>query len=138
MLFAVLAQLALMTIIARLHERPWIIAAAALAGGAATVLLAQFVLMPKWGPAGAAWASGIGVYAGAGAVTTAYFLAARLRLSASTLLVLAAPIILILPPLPLALALATLIALAATTPAIFTHEEKRTLHQSARQLMRRQ
>jgi len=141
LLFTALAQLALMTIIARLQERPWIIAAAATAGGAATVLLAQFVLMPKMGPAGAAWAGGIGVYAGAGAVTILYFLAAKLRLGAGTILILASPIILALPAIlpiwTIAPAAAILIALATTTHAIFTKDEKETLRQSARQLLGR-
>jgi O-antigen/teichoic acid export membrane protein len=150
MLFATLAQLALMTIIARLQERPWIIAAAAAAGGAATALLAQFVLMPIWsatggaagGAIGAAWAGGLGVYAGAGAVTILYFQIAKLKLTPGTLLILAAPAILalplILPTWTLAPALAILILLAAATPAIFSNEEKQTLRHSARQLLGRQ
>jgi len=99
MFFQVLANLSLTTMLANLHRRPIIIALAALVGGALNAVLAGRWL-PVYGPVGAAWAAGIGMYVGAAFVTAAYLLLARIRLAANTLLVFASPAILILLILP--------------------------------------
>ena len=93
------ANFSLVTVIARLHERPGWIALAALAGGAVNVVLAAW-WMPafSYAPAGAAWAAGVGVYIGAGVVSAVYFLLEGVRLRLVTYGVLASPILLVLPP----------------------------------------
>jgi hypothetical protein len=96
MFFQSLAHLALLTMLAKLRERPAVIAVAALAGAAANVALALW-WMPLWGPAGAALAAGVGMYLGGGAIAGAYFLLARLRVQGSTLLLLAVPALFLLP-----------------------------------------
>jgi len=93
------ANFSLVTVIARLHERPGWIALAALAGGAVNVALAAW-WMPafSYAPAGAAWAAGVGVYIGAGIVSAVYFLLEGVRLRLVTYGVLASPVLLVLPP----------------------------------------
>ncbi len=92
MFFEASAHAAVLTIVAKLHERPWAIALAAAAGGAANAVLA-WLWMPRfaYAPEGAAWAAGVGMYAGSCAVAAAYFLLARVRLGAATWAVLLAP-----------------------------------------------
>lgn len=125
------AHFSLVTVIARLHERPGLIALAAAASGAANVALAAW-WMPVWsyGPAGAAWAAGAGVYIGSGIATGAYFLLARIRLRASTYLVLAAPVLLALPPWAGLAAWVAVIVTAAATNWFFGADQKRLVRAS--------
>ena len=126
LLFQAVIQLSVLQILAKLHERPIVIAlAAAVAGGLAVVLARGW--MDAWGPVGIAWGVGVGMYAGGGAVAVAYFRACRARLGRGTYVVLASPILLALPPW-LAVALwAVLLALAIASSWLFTRPEKQLL-----------
>jgi len=73
LLFQSLTHLALMHIVARLHERPCVVAVSAVVGGAANAALA-WRWLPSWGLVGAAWAAGVGMYVGGGAVAVGYLL----------------------------------------------------------------
>jgi len=117
MFFQAMANFSLVTVIARLRERPGLIALAAVASIAANVALAVW-WMPKfaYGPLGAAWAAGAGVYVGSGLVTVAYFLIGRIRLHPASCLLLASPVVLALPAW---MGLATWAVLA--TAAVWTH-----------------
>ena len=130
MFFLALNHLALMTILARLHEHPWVIALAALAGGGLNVLLCRLWL-PTWGPVGAAWAAGVGLYAGGFAVLLLYHLARPVRLARSTWLIQLAPILLLpalwLPAWAAALLWLPLLLAAAATNWFFTPDQKRRL-----------
>jgi len=127
MFFQTIVHLAIMQIMAKLRERPVIISLAAAAGGAANVILA-LLWMPRYGPVGAAWAAGVGVYLGAGAVTAVYFLAAHIRLHGSTWFFLAAPALLLLLLLPwwwpAAAAWACVLGVAVLTPWLFSRRQK--------------
>jgi hypothetical protein len=115
-----------MTMIARLHERPAVIAAAAMVSGGANVILGS-VWIGQHGVTGAAYAAGVGMFIGVGLVSCVYFLAARIRLHWSTITVLPLPAILLLPPW-FALGGWTLaVTVMLTTPLIFTKDQKRTL-----------
>jgi len=132
LLFQTMSGLSLLTIIARLRERPAAIAAALLAGAAVNALLAR-----AWMPAGrpwagmeaAAWAGGVGLYAGGMAVAAAYLLLARVPLRPGTWLVLLSPAMLALPVGPAAAAIGALLLLAFATPLVFARPEKRLLRQ---------
>jgi len=126
MFFQVVTNLALMNIVAKLRERPIVIALAALCGGTANLVLAKW-WMPRYGPAGAAWAAGIGMYAGGMLVAVVYLLVSRVRLGAATWAVLLSPAILALLITAPWVALgvwAAVLALAVLTPLLFSREEK--------------
>ena len=127
LLFQSLTHMALMHIIARLHERPYVVAVSAVVGGAVNAALACWWL-PWWGLAGAAWAAGVGMYAGGGAVAVGYLLITRTKLELRTYAVLAAPGLFLLgavaPAWTVAAVWAGVIAIAATTEWLFSADEK--------------
>jgi len=133
MFFQVVIHLALMTILAKLHERPVVIALAAVWAMAANVLLALHWI-PQYGPRGAALAAGVGTYVGSGAVTVAYLLLSRVKLAWSTYAVLAAPALLLLPVWVAAAVWACVLAVAVFTPFVFTAWQKRVLVSFARRV----
>ena len=126
MSFLSVAFMALMTMIARLHERPAVIAAAAMLSGAANVILGS-AWIGRYGVTGAAYAAGVGMFIGVGVVSCVYFLAARIRLHWSTIAVLPLPAILLLPPWAAAAGWALAVAVTLTTPLVFTKDQKKTL-----------
>lgn len=126
MFFTALNHLGLMSMLARLHERPIVIALAALAGGAANVALALW-WMPAGAAAGAAWAAGVGMYAGGGAVALIYLAACGERLHGGSYLVLLLPVVLLLPAGALGPVWAGLLAVAIFSPWVFTRRQKRLL-----------
>lgn len=137
MFFQSLTHLAVMNIVARLHERPGAVAAAMLVGGAVNAVLAWRWLGP-WGLAGASWAAGLGMYAGGGAVAVAYLLITRTRLGAGTYVILAAPVLLALSIGGLlwapAAAWAVVLGGGLATNRLFSAEEKRLLARRLRGL----
>jgi len=139
MFFQVLTNLALMQILVKLHERPIVIAVAAVAGGAVSLILAMsWMGRYEYGPEGIARAFGLGMYLGAGAVTGLYFLAFRLRLHPSTYFVLAAPGLLFLAAWVgiwgVAAIWATVLAAAALTDWLFSEAQKKLLLSYVRRL----
>ena len=126
MFFQVVIHLALMSVLAKLHERPIVIALAALWAVAGNVLLALSWL-PLYGPRGAALAAGVGGYVGSGLVTGAYLLLCRVRLAWSTYFVIACPAILLLPVWLAAAAWACVVAVAILTPLMFDAPQKELL-----------
>ncbi len=128
MFFQSVSNLSLLTTVARLRERPIVIAMAALAGGAVNVALALW-WMPRWdyAPAGAAWAAGVGMLAGGTGVAIGYFLLAGVRLRAATYALMACPLLLLLPAWAAAAAWAAAIVAALATPVLFNAHEKRLL-----------
>ena len=133
MFFQVVIHLALMTILAKLHERPAVIAVAALGSIAANVVLALHWL-PAYGPRGAALAAGVGTYAGSGLVTVAYLLICRVKLAWSTYAILAAPALLLLPVWIAAAIWACVLAAGAFSPLLFTASQKQLLLSFARRV----
>lgn len=95
--FVAVSHLSLLTILAKLHERPGIIALAALAGAGLNVVLA-LLWMPSAGPVGTARAAGVGMFFGGGLVALVYLLASGTRLHDSTYFILGTPVLLLLPP----------------------------------------
>ncbi len=137
--FQVVIHLAIMTIIAKLHERPSVIAIAAVAGGAANIALAaHWMGRGESAPEAAAWAAGIGMFAGAGVVTLVYFLLARIRLHAGTCFVLASPALLLaakwVPVWTIAAIWAGICAIALLTTAFFSVREKQLLSASLKRI----
>lgn len=132
MFFQGITHLSIMTIIAKLQERPYVIALASLAAGAANVLLALW-WMPicRYAPAGASWAAGVGLYVGAGLVTLLYFYLTDVKLSFVTHVVMVLPVMLLMPLcLPvwvLAVVWMLLLAVAVGTPWCFQPDERRVL-----------
>ena len=140
MFFQSLTHLAVMNIVARLHERPGAVAAALLAGGAVNAVLAWRWMGP-WGLAGASWGAGVGMYAGGTGVAAAYLLITRTRLAPGTYVVLAAPALLALSiPGPLwapAAAWGVVLAAALATNRVFSAEDKRAMGRQWRRLAAR-
>lgn len=144
MFYQVITNLALLTILANLRRRPVLIAAAALAGGAANVALVFYLAPNRAGDIAwaewAAWAAGIGMYVGGGAVAVAYFIFARIRLHAGTLAILASPALLLLLALPrlswiVPLVWACVLAATFGTNWLFNRQQKRILRASLRRLL---
>ncbi|MFW6133205.1 MAG: hypothetical protein ACOC8F_04855 [Planctomycetota bacterium] len=133
--FQTVIHLAVVTILAKLHERPSAIALAALVGGACNGVLAWRWMQPGArfdSPVeGAAWAAGVGMLAGATAVGVGYLLWTRTRLRPSTWFVLLSPALLLgglrVSPWALLAAWAALCALVVATPLVFDSREKRLL-----------
>jgi O-antigen/teichoic acid export membrane protein len=126
MFFQGVSNLALLTSVARLRDRPIVIAVAALAGGAANTLLALW-WTPVHGPAGAAWAAGVGMMAGGTTVTLVYFLAAHVRLQPVTYLLMVCSLLLLLPIWAAAAVWAAVVLAALVSPLLFARQEKRDL-----------
>lgn len=126
MSFLSIAFMALMSMVARLHERPAVIALAAVVSIAANLVLAHFWI-ERYGVIGAAQAAGVGMFIGVGAVSTIYLLATRAGLHWSTLAVLLLPAILLLPPWAAGTLWAVAVAVMLATPLIFTETQKKTL-----------
>jgi len=130
MLYAVMTQMAILTMVARLMERPTVIAWSAAVGGAVGAVLAWW-----WTPASgigteAAWAGGVGMLAGGSVVAGAWFALRRVRVGARTYAVLLSPAILLagwVNPWLAGACLLALLAAAVFTPAIFSREEKRDI-----------
>jgi len=135
MLFQTVTNLSLMTILAKLRERPGMIAWAALAGLGANALLAWW-WMPRYGVTGAAWAAGVGMLLGAGAVNFVYLLGTRAGVSAGAYAAMACPLVLLLPPLWSAGAWAVVLALAAFTPLLFAPRQKQAVRYALRKYLR--
>ena len=123
------ANLALMTIVAKLRERPIVIAISAIVGIAANVGLA-LAWMPVYGSYGAAMAGGVGMFVGSGVVTVAYLLWARVRLHAGTWLMFITPALLLLPRTHAVAVWVCLCLLAIFSPHILSAVEKRLLVRS--------
>ncbi|MGC9453666.1 MAG: lipopolysaccharide biosynthesis protein [Phycisphaerae bacterium] len=136
MFFQSLAHLALLTMLAKLRERPSVIALAAVVGASANVALALW-WMPSAGPAGAATAAGVGMYLGGGAVAVCYFLVARLPILPGTYLVLAAPALYLLPAWSAAVVWAAMLLTALLSRLLFSREEKQRLSSAGKGLLRR-
>jgi O-antigen/teichoic acid export membrane protein len=126
MSFLSIAFMALMTMLARLNERPAVIAAAAVLSGVANVLLGNAWIGPH-DVTGAAYAAGVGMFLGVGVVSGAYLLTARERLHWSTITVLLLPAILLLPPWAAVAGWSAAVAVMLTTPLVFSREQKKTL-----------
>lgn len=129
-------HLALATMVGQLHERPSVAVVVALAGAGLNALLAA-AWLPSEGIAGAAWAAGVGLYAGGGAVAMVYLLASRSALSGGTYVVLASPGILLLPPAWALSALAVLLVVSIFTGAIITARQRRRAVAALRRLLAR-
>ena len=126
MSFLSVAFMALVAMIARLHERPAVIAAAALLSGGANLILGS-IWIRQYGVIGAAYAAGVGMFLGVGIASGAYFLAARTRLHWSTFTVLLLPAILLLPPWVAVGGWAVAVIVMLTTTLVFTNTQKKTL-----------
>jgi O-antigen/teichoic acid export membrane protein len=125
MFFQCLANLALLTMLAKLQERPAIISLVALLGGVANVALAYW-WMPRYGPAGAAWAAGVGMLL-AGWVVAAVIGRRQATLHAGTYLVMASPVLLATPAWFGAIAWAVVGVLAWRTELVFSDRQKQVL-----------
>jgi hypothetical protein len=124
-----MSNLTLLTILAKLHERPGVIALAGLAAAGLNVILAAMWMSPpySWHVNGAARAAGVGIYFGGGLVMFVYLLAARVRLSDSTYFVLATPILLMLPPLWAGIVWAAILPACVLTGWVFNRRERTAL-----------
>ncbi len=137
MFFQSMAQLALLTTLARLRERPIIGSICAAACGLGNVLLALW-LIPDYGLSGAALAAGLGTLLGGNLVAGLYFLLSRTRIDAGSMLLLWSPAVMLLSAPWAALAWLAVLAAAAATPIILSPGQKRRLLQRARGLLGRQ
>lgn len=131
LLFQAMTQLSIVTMFAKLHERPMVTGVVALAAVALNVVLALRWMADGSGAAAVSWAGGVGMYAGGGLVAVVYLLASRTRLQLSTYFVLAAPALLVLPLLlpvwVMAAVWAVVMAAAVTTPWLFDDLQKRSV-----------
>ena len=133
LLFQVIGQLSLVSMLARLRERPIVISLSALSAAAAGALLV-WRWMDHSGLSGAALGSGVGAYLGGGVVAGGYVLLGRIRLGMGTWIVLACPILLVLPAWAAAAAWVVVLIPAAMTGLLFTPQEKAVLREKLRSL----
>ncbi|MCK4601329.1 MAG: hypothetical protein KAU28_02610, partial [Phycisphaerae bacterium] len=124
--FQALTHLAIMTMLAKLMERPIVIALAA-----AAVLAVNVTLAGMWmggdaaaGMIAASRAAGVGMYVGAGVVAIGYFIATRVKLHVSTYFVMASPALLLLDVRVAAVIWAAILAAATLTPWLFDPRQK--------------
>ena len=126
MSFLSVGFMALMTMIARLRERPAAIAAAAMAAGAANIFLAN-MWIGQYGVVGAAYAAGVGMFVGVGVVSLAFLLVSPVKLHWSTLAVMVLPAMLLLPSWAAICVWSAAIAVMFATPLVFTNDQKKSL-----------
>ena len=140
MFFQSLTHLAVMTIVARLHERPVAAAVPMLLGAGLNAVLACWWL-GSGGPPAAAWAAGVGMYVGGGAAALGYLLVTRTRLQCGTYVVMSAPVLLALAVrLPLwapGAAWAAVLAASLATNRLFSGQEKHVLAEGLRRVLHR-
>ncbi len=122
--FQAMNHLSLVTILARLRERPGVVGAIMAAGGAANYVLARW-WMGSYGMTGAAWAAGVGVFVAGGALSVVYLALSRTSLRGGTWLAMLLPAILLIPSWGPACAMVVILAVVALTPWIFSPEEKK-------------
>jgi len=136
--FQVMIHLALLTILAKVHERPWVTALAGALGIAANVVLAvRWMDRFEYAPQAAALAAGVGIYAATTAVTLLYVALTRTSLRPATVFVVLAPGVLLLPTAVAVVLWAVVLAVAALTPWFFTAQQKRLVLDSVRRSLRR-
>jgi O-antigen/teichoic acid export membrane protein len=138
-----MSNMTLLTILAKLHERPGVIVLAGLAACALNAILAAMWMSGpySWHVNGAARAAGVGMYFGGGLVLLVYLLATRVEISDSTYFVLATPILLMLPALWVSVVWSIILCLALLTSLVFKPNERAVLwlaiHRTLRALRRR-
>ena len=125
-----ISNLTMLTIPAKLHERPIIIGFGAVSGVALNILLAA-LWMPRWGEVGAALAAGVGMYFGGGIVMFVYLLAAKVNLRDSSYFILALPVLLLFPIYILAPLWLVILAVCIFSPWIFSKTQKAALRHTA-------
>ncbi len=135
MFFQCSANLGMVSIAAKLRERPAVIVAIV-----ATAVAVNVVLAARWVPGagtrGAADAAGIGMLSACG-VGVVYLLVTRFRAHPAAHVLAVAPALLLLPAGVVVIAWALFLAAAATTPLVFSRWEKRELLKYARNLIDR-
>lgn len=127
--FLAISNMSMLTILAKLHERPAVIALAAITGAALNGLLAA-LWMPAWGEVGAARGAGVGMFFGGGLVMLVYLLASGTRLQDSTYFVLATPVLLLLPTWLAGPLWAVLLPACLLTDRVFNARQKQVLSDS--------
>ena len=131
MFFAVASNLALLTILAKLHEKPIIISLAALAGGAAIIAIGALSLQRNSADSQnfqlAARATGIGMFAGANLVMIIFFKLSKIRIAWNTYFMIALPGLFLLPVKILAPIWIAILLLAIFTNKLFSYQQKQTL-----------
>jgi O-antigen/teichoic acid export membrane protein len=125
--FLSISNMTMLTIPARLHERPIIIAVGALAGAALNAALAA-LWMPGWGEIGAARAAGVGMFFGGLLVMLLYLLISGTRFSDSTYVVLITPALLLLPTWILGPLWAIVLPVCLFSSWMFTSRQRKLLH----------
>lgn len=139
MFYLAQAQLGLLTILAKIHERPAVIAATAALGSVAIYLLC-LLWVPQAGNYGAAQASGVGMFLAGMVVAALYFLRVRARFQPRTYLLMLSPTLFLLPvrwAWVLALAWLAVALSAWKTRLWFTRQEKELLGRAAAGMLRR-
>ncbi len=126
--FQVNVQLAIVLMLAQLHERPLVIALTALAGGTGNWLLARWwIASGTPAPLAAAQAAGVGMYVGAGVVAAGYLLLTRTRVSIGAWVVLASPGLLLLARPWAVAAWGVVLVGAVATRVVFSGRQKALL-----------
>ncbi len=129
-------HLSLLNILAWLHERPVIAVIAPLLSIAMIVPLA-IRWMNRYGPEGAALASGVGMYAGMIVVSLGYFLIVRAKFQISTYLLMAAPAMLLLSKWTLGLVWIAVLIVTIFTTWLLDSRQKQILSSSGRRILKR-
>ncbi|MBN1555190.1 MAG: hypothetical protein JXA11_10630 [Phycisphaerae bacterium] len=129
--YLTVSNLTMLTIPAKLHEKPIVIGIGALAGAVANIGLAV-LWMPMWGDVvwgevGAARAAGVGMFFGGGFVMLIYLLISKTRLSDSTYFVLGTPVLLLLPTHLIGMVWAVVLPVSVFSPWIFDVQQKTIL-----------
>lgn len=136
MSFQVVANMAILAMTAKLHERPSLIVLAGLAGGLANWCLAAWWVGPG-GLYGVACAAGVGQFIGVGIVSVIYLRVVRPAVSWTTIAVQMTPLVLLLPGYAAVGLWAVLCVLFWQTGLVFQGHEKRLLVAGAQTMLKR-
>ncbi|MCE5278806.1 MAG: hypothetical protein ABFD92_02665 [Planctomycetaceae bacterium] len=125
------ANLSLLNMVARLHERPLVPMLMAATAGAINLLLGFYWVTladgPTQGAIRAAWAMGVAMFGGGLLVAVPYLLISRSRLELSMYVILASPVVLLLPQLTAGPVWIGLLLVVIFTGWIISDQQKRLI-----------
>ncbi|MCE5327564.1 MAG: hypothetical protein LLG01_14255 [Planctomycetaceae bacterium] len=134
------ANLSLLNMISRLHERPLVPMLMAGVAGAINLLLGQYWVIaaadPTQGALRAAWAMGVAMFGGGMLVALPYLLVSRCRLELSTYIILLSPAVLLLGPLTAGPVWIALLLVVIFTGWVLDDRQKRLILQYLREAVR--
>jgi O-antigen/teichoic acid export membrane protein len=135
MSFQVLVNMAFMTMLAKIHERPSVIVLTAALGGVANVLLVYCWI--DRGILGAAYGAAFGMLTGVGIVCILYPLLSKTKLHLTTYAMIIIPLLLLLPKIWCSVVWVMILISVIFSPFVFDKEQKKDLIDGMKQMLSR-